>query len=540
MAKKNSEHNQTTGTAFVPLNQAVYTPDWSTLVSQDIPFEDGEDGWIEVIWTNKTPLFVRDKESVFSAHITTENGKKLYFIPGSSIKGMLRNTLSILSFGKLQSKSEYKYTDRTGEHTIDISQWVNHLQDDGVHDLCETIFGWSDAKDSMKGRVQIGNAFVVEKFGQEWSPVSIEDSDLEEQVSGLLMSPTPTPKTSYFVKDEDKNIIGVAGRKLYRISPATESLLQKKPKGNQEDTKESRMRPLKAGYKFKMRINVHNLKPIEVGALLYAITFNDWYGICHNIGAAKRYGYGAIQAQLRDVTLSSSFKVLDPKHYTALFEEEMNKFMPNWKFTEQLSKLRTAWSEEGKDPFASKTATKTVDPAKERIEITIAVKALQEQANEAYKKKDWTQAKLAYKQLIRNKKKLDDDTTSEEHILQEIMRASNQAATPQAKPAEQSAPTSLGAFLTDSGVKDWISGNNGNNGLSKLKAYQKNVSKRGKDSVELDETEKEELSSFIVLLKDNPVKKEIADWKNFNSKLWQSIKAYLGEEHAKELFNTQG
>lgn len=539
MAKNNSARKQTTGTAFVPLNESVYIPDWSTLVSQDIPFADGEDGWIEVIWTNKTPLFVRDEDSVFSAHITTGNGKKLYFIPGSSIKGMLKSTLSILSLGKLQSKSAYQYTDRTGTHTIDISHWVSHLQNDGDHDLCETIFGWSNTKGDMKGRVQIGNAFAVGKFGQEWSPVSIEDSDLEEQVSGLLMSPTPTPKTSYFIKDEDKNIIGVAGRKLYRISPTTGKLLQNKPRGNKEDTKESKMRPLKAGYKFKMRINVHNLKPIEVGALLYAITFNDWYGVCHNIGAAKRYGYGAIQALLKDVTLAPSFKNSVP-NYTSLFEEEMNRFMPNWKFTEQLSKLRAAWSEDGCDPLANKATAKSVDPEKERAEATIAINALQERACELYQKKDWTVARRAYKRLIRDKKKQNLDTASEEQVLQEIMRASNQAATPQAKPAEPSAPTSLGAFLTDSGVKGWISGNNGNNGLSKLRAYQKNVSKRGKDSVELDETEKEELSSFIVLLKNNPVKKEIADWKNFNSKLWQSVKAYLGEEHAKELFDTQG
>ena len=45
---------------FVPLNSKVYIPDWYGLVSQDIPFEDGEDGYIELTWHNDSPLFIRN------------------------------------------------------------------------------------------------------------------------------------------------------------------------------------------------------------------------------------------------------------------------------------------------------------------------------------------------------------------------------------------------------------------------------------------------------------------------------------------------
>ncbi len=98
---------------FVPLNKYVYTPDWAYLVSQDIPFEDGEDGWIEIVWKNYSPLCIRDasekgkenkndKSPRHSMRIKDSNGSWRYFIPGSSIKGMLRSIMSVMSYGKME------------------------------------------------------------------------------------------------------------------------------------------------------------------------------------------------------------------------------------------------------------------------------------------------------------------------------------------------------------------------------------------------------------------------------------------------------
>lgn len=95
---------------FVPLNEHIYFPEWADQISMDIPFEDGEDGIIEVEWVNDSPLFTRDTknandknapENQFSMHIMQPDGTRRYFLPGSSLRGMLRNVLSILSFGKM-------------------------------------------------------------------------------------------------------------------------------------------------------------------------------------------------------------------------------------------------------------------------------------------------------------------------------------------------------------------------------------------------------------------------------------------------------
>jgi CRISPR-associated protein (TIGR03986 family) len=93
---------------FVPLNKEVFYPSWAEDVSHDIPFEDGESGEIDITITAKSPIFIRnnskskDNLSNDFCHFINENGAKEYYIPGSSIKGMVRNISEIIGFSKLK------------------------------------------------------------------------------------------------------------------------------------------------------------------------------------------------------------------------------------------------------------------------------------------------------------------------------------------------------------------------------------------------------------------------------------------------------
>ncbi|OHE05235.1 TIGR03986 family CRISPR-associated RAMP protein [Sulfurimonas sp. RIFOXYB12_FULL_35_9] len=96
---------------FVPLNKEVFYPSWSNdgkEVSHDVPFEDGESGEIEITITAKSPIFIRnhsddkDKPSSEFCHHINQNGAKEFYIPGSSLKGMVRSVLEILSFSKMR------------------------------------------------------------------------------------------------------------------------------------------------------------------------------------------------------------------------------------------------------------------------------------------------------------------------------------------------------------------------------------------------------------------------------------------------------
>lgn len=96
---------------FVPLENKAFYPSWANHISQDIPFEDGVSGSIEYKITSETPIFVRngytDRKDPDTKFSQTPNGQ--YFIPGTSIKGEIRNVLEILSFGKMTQVQDARF-----------------------------------------------------------------------------------------------------------------------------------------------------------------------------------------------------------------------------------------------------------------------------------------------------------------------------------------------------------------------------------------------------------------------------------------------
>ncbi len=516
---------------FVPINRQVYYPSWGHLVSMDVPFEDGEDGFIEVTFKNVSPLFTRNgarqerdpkKKETLTSHIVEDNGKRRYFIPASTIKGMLRSTLEIMAFGKINESEHYSnrwfgyrdiaqetaeskeyinkvrqgrpgwlskkgnqyfFTecdgeldkipietleqdfpghtnrDRTSiwevncsvrkdqydnpvypiyrkgkteyqivcsgamggklhellfpnrfkqpieldeitikafksvyEQTKDFNKFITALdrkqkvpvfylfvdgmkfpviglsrmfripsknsltdmirkeqdeQKDASLDLCETMFGRTSGNLSLKGRVQIGHAFALDQ---------VDDKQLVP-VEGILGQ----PKASYYplyVK-QNKNPYktydtgtALSGRKIYRVHKgATTTSLPQPPRGR--NNMSNVFYALPAGTTFKLRINVHNLKKVEIGALLSALTIHETEGVFHNLGLAKSYGYGKLQIE--------SVKLHMLRHssddYELAFEDAMDEFLSTsegqetrWCDSKQLTMLVNILSEhEDKD-----------------------------------------------------------------------------------------------------------------------------------------------------------------------------------------------
>lgn len=112
---------------FVPAPEwkDVFKPDWADQVTHDQPFSDGESGEIEIDIVAETPIFIRsgkeprDKTQYFPSYI--KDGKKTHYIPGSSIKGMFRNVLEIMSRSMLNpgfvANNRFFYRDlRNGSH----------------------------------------------------------------------------------------------------------------------------------------------------------------------------------------------------------------------------------------------------------------------------------------------------------------------------------------------------------------------------------------------------------------------------------------
>lgn len=91
---------------FVPLSDRVVSPEWATAASQDRPFADGIDGVFTLRVEAVSPMHVRgtagDQRS-----FRTPDGR--FALPGSSLRGMVRNVVEIASFAKLSRVSDRRY-----------------------------------------------------------------------------------------------------------------------------------------------------------------------------------------------------------------------------------------------------------------------------------------------------------------------------------------------------------------------------------------------------------------------------------------------
>jgi len=133
---------------FVPLNEKVFFPSWAEDVSLDVPFEDGESGEIDITITAKSPIFIRD-HSNDRENPSTEfcNCSGQYYIPGSSVKGMVRNVLEVMSFSKMSFFDDNTYAFRDLNNKKD---YMSQMKPD------KTFCGW------LK---KVGDNYVIEDCG---------------------------------------------------------------------------------------------------------------------------------------------------------------------------------------------------------------------------------------------------------------------------------------------------------------------------------------------------------------------------------------
>lgn len=132
---------------FVPVSDKVFFPDWADQISHDIPFSDGVSGTINLKITAESPIFVRNGHTEKDSEETKNsfsNIDRQYFIPGTSLKGAIRNVLEIMSFGKMQFVDNKRYSIRD----LQLNDYKKVFQENEVH--C----GWM-RKDKDKDKIII-------------------------------------------------------------------------------------------------------------------------------------------------------------------------------------------------------------------------------------------------------------------------------------------------------------------------------------------------------------------------------------------------
>jgi len=102
---------------FVPLASWVLYPEWSKMVSHDLPLEKGLCGTLSYQLTADTPILIGgEKKDAINGQPGEISFFQLpderYAIPGSSLKGMIKNVLAIATFSRMKAVDDQKFSVR--------------------------------------------------------------------------------------------------------------------------------------------------------------------------------------------------------------------------------------------------------------------------------------------------------------------------------------------------------------------------------------------------------------------------------------------
>lgn len=182
---------------------------------------------------------------------------------------------------------------------------------EGAMDFTEALFGYQREKadEGLRGRLAFGPC-VADRDAHQLPPVIT-----------VLGSPKPTYYPNYLNQTFDQanprklqqgknyHTLMNAGSELrgWKFYPAHPDGRDPRPdlplppandRGERNYDTATAFRPLDTGTTFKGRLRFHNLRPAELGALVWALTWGGNGSLRHRIGMAKPLGYGCAKISL--------------------------------------------------------------------------------------------------------------------------------------------------------------------------------------------------------------------------------------------------
>lgn len=237
-----------------------------------------------------------------------------------------------------------------------------HL-DNTLHDMATTLFGYvgESSNDLLKGRLHFDTATLI---GTPPQPMSGQTTILnspkpsyfpnylqqQEQNKGKL--PDGTQYATY-IQHRSNTEPKIRGFKRYPVRDHQLAKAQKLlPEQENNKAVQVTLHPLPAGISFTGRIHLHNLKPQEIGALLWCLQIDtqENQNRFHRLGMGKSFGYGQVRLHDLDIQLTPN----NPQAQTASSEELINSFM---RYMDD--KLNDRWI----NTPAIRTLTAMTDPA---------------------------------------------------------------------------------------------------------------------------------------------------------------------------------
>ena len=199
----------------------------------------------------------------------------------------------------------------------------------GKADFTELLFG-RIAPDEMenpehdwnlRGRVNIGLLEATGSPETEWTDETVLSSPKPSFFPAYLQQPEPNKSGKDVLATLDSKNPKLSGWKRYPVKPK-----HIQPPPQLEDGKtlsnkvKVRLETLKTGTQFTGKIRFHNLRPVELGALLWVLDFGGRENLCHALGMGKPYGLGQVQ-----ISVNSEVSKVVANHRAALAGMETDK-----------------------------------------------------------------------------------------------------------------------------------------------------------------------------------------------------------------------
>ena len=224
-------------------------------------------------------------------------------------------------------------------------------------DLCDLIFGCVDEKqgiNSLKGRANFSLAVCSDSI----------DNNQHSQ-DAILSSPKPTFYPNYIIQDHNNgqlkgdqfktymdNNAQIRGWKRYPTRPLNLVHVPEVDKDQRKSKAWVKLFPIQQNLKFCSKLRLHNLHPLELGALIWALDWGNQTTLRHSIGMGKPFGYGQLSITIDEQHID--LQANDPRNplktlsaYRNQFVEHMDRMIDDcdyipyqsWLQTEQMQQL---------------------------------------------------------------------------------------------------------------------------------------------------------------------------------------------------------
>jgi CRISPR-associated protein (TIGR03986 family) len=393
-------------------------------------------------------------------------------------------------------------------------------------DLADCIFGYTNGNNSLKGRVQFSAAFS-ENVKQDRDVFLTLGSPKASYYPFYIKQNGTSGKVSNY-DTYDNGII--SGWKRY---PVRQEIWDNK-KNKFDEKLDTIIHPVQKGSLFIGKVRYHNLKRVELGALLSALTFHNMSECYHQIGQGKPYGFGKVKI---DIKLPEELEK-QKLELMAEFEKKVSETIVDWANNTSIVELFSMAKEEiTADSVSFQYMTMDTDrknnqflTAKENKEYLELYSKLKARATKPVSLIplfiDKFEEEKRKQAVLEEQKRLEE----EQKRQNELRLKQEEEVKLQQENLQKKIEGGL-AFLTEKNMKDEYKVQDFKGAKSRIEQWMK----KAKVS-QLPEDQWDILFKCISRLNEKPDRKERTLWSDFNSSVWETISRFVGNEKAKEWF----